>query len=194
MRGNAEPAERFRGMIRGDRLATAVRQFDVYARRMRSSVWCAVLIACAGCKRTEQRVPGEKSVPFSKTASTPPPSCKSDLDCGVCGTRTGCHCVLAGSPECGPMEHPCVVAPCAHYSGSCWNGKCAVRPAAAAPCASDGDCEVRDDDCKCEVFPGLVSAPPSKACADRDCATRPAKSQYRARCDSGAKRCVLERK
>ncbi len=83
--------------------------------------------------------------------------------------------------------------PCHDRSASCWQGKCVIRSASAAPCTSDEECEVRDDACKCDIYPALKSAPVPRECEGQGCGTRPAKSQYRARCDAKAKRCVLGR-
>jgi hypothetical protein len=91
------------------------------------------------------------------------------------------------------MEHPCFAPPCMNQSASCANGQCVMRHAAAGPCTKDDECEVRDDDCRCDLHPALKSAPASNQCEGQGCATRPAKSQWRARCDVKAKRCVLER-
>lgn len=130
-------------------------------------------------------------------ATLDPLTCSSDVDCDLCETRTGCNCLLAdttqANEQCGPMTDRCLVAPCSGKSASCANSKCVLRHAPAGRCEADSDCEVRDDDCRCDLFAALKSAPASTQCAGQSCGARPAKSQWQARCDKAALRCVLER-
>jgi len=169
-------------------------------------VWSGKLVATesgnwCSYRRLTPRASGPASAatarPLAKTPglrSSPSP-CTSDIDCSVCATRRRCRCVLSGvaGNDCGSPMDKCLVAPCQHRFASCWNRRCVLREGVVAPCAADSDCEVRDDNCRCDIYAALKSSPRSTACPGQGCGMRPAKHQFRARCDQAAKRCVLER-
>ena len=164
-------------------------------------VWSTSLVAIesgerCSFRRLSSRVRSSPAAMTRPAAKTPAQStCKSDIDCAVCATRRKCRCVLSNvaGNDCGSPKDKCYVAPCQHRFASCWNHRCVIRVGQATPCTADGDCEVRDDNCRCDIFAALKSSSRSKACAGQGCGTRPFKRQFRARCHRTLKRCVLER-
>lgn len=147
-------------------------------------------------RRVSSSSPAGTANPSAKTTRpSSQPTCKSDIECAVCATRRRCRCVLSGvaGNDCGAPQDKCYVPPCQHHFASCWSQRCVLRVGVATPCTADSDCEVRDDDCRCDIFAALKSSPRSNACPGQGCGMRPAKHQYRARCNRKANRCVLER-
>ncbi len=181
------------GLSRRNRALTLLRR-SAQMGRMRF-VYVIVMFALGCGEQTASPTPAPTPAPTPSERANPPPApaCTTDLDCQTCGLRTGCRCALAPHPECGPMEHPCFAPPCHSSSASCWQGRCYLRPASADPCTADADCEVRADDCRCDLFAALVSSRGSNPCEGQTCGTRPSSREYRARCDTTSSRCVLER-
>jgi len=170
----------------------------------RAALACWIALSLVGCgnaggggdrgatrTRTRTKAPGPSKAP---RPSRPPyrPRCASDIECNVC-TTPACECRLQGSPECGAAERPCDVDPCTNVSASCWFGTCYRRGGAAGPCERDEDCEIRADECTCQLFPALRSAPRLELCREHGCAALPGPREWAPRCHATARRCVLER-
>jgi hypothetical protein len=175
-----EPAPAVEGCSAGPCMDECAREYEC-ARRCGDDP-----VSCGCCPCAEGWVDLENCEALAAGRA----SCSDDVDCDTCTTRD-CHCAIAGSSSCGPGR--CAADPCRARSASCWRGECVVRPAAAGPCESDDECEVRGDDCHCDLFAALATAAESHACEGQGCGTRPSFAQFHARCDTTAHRCVLER-